>query len=70
MSKGIPHFSRTCDTHNLFFATALLPSADGTRVYLVCSCGARRAVSAVVWEAEQARRQKAASDQELRPQGV
>jgi hypothetical protein len=49
-----------CTDHNLWFATFPTPSADGTRVYVLCSCGRPREVSPAVWQAEVARRAAAA----------
>jgi hypothetical protein len=48
-----------CARHNLWFARAPWPSADGRLMYVVCGCGRHRQVSAAAWQAEAARRAKA-----------
>lgn len=48
-----------CSQHPLDQAHSPTPNAAGTRVYVVCGydgCQSRKAVDAVVWEAEAARR--------------
>jgi hypothetical protein len=50
------HPREGCDSHALHTATCPSTSRDGTRVYVVCGCGARRAVPATVWQAELDRR--------------
>ena len=45
-----------CDRHNLWFAHSPAASRDGTRVYVICSCGKPRAVPLATWQREEARR--------------
>ncbi len=56
MAKAIPHCSRSCDDHALWGAHAPTPSADGTRVYVICTCGRPRVVAPHAWQAEAQRR--------------
>jgi hypothetical protein len=48
-----------CAAHNLWWATFPTPSADGTRVYVLCSCGRPRVVPPEQWQAELERRRAA-----------
>jgi hypothetical protein len=48
-----------CAQHNLWEAHSPTPSADGRLVYVVCGCGARRAITPARWRAEKGRRTRA-----------
>jgi hypothetical protein len=74
MAKGQPHFTHfsrgdrrvapTCAAHDLWHAHAPTPSADGTRVYVLCACGRPRVVTPEAWQAEVERRDAASGHDE------